>query len=502
MTKSLALGYNLYVFVCGAAVMLLEFAASRLLAPFFGSSIFVWGNIIGVVLIALSLGYYIGGKQADRHPQLSAISKLVLMGSVFTSSIPLLTQLLVNPLSLLQQSISTGLIFSIIGSFIAITLLFAVPIFLLGMVSPFFIRLATADITTAGRTAGSLYAWSTLGSIIGTFGSAFVVVPLLGSRTTIYLAAALLATVAAIALKRWRYLLAIALPIVLAVALHGSPLRADAAVIEEGESLYQYYAVTDTEDRLLLQYNEGLGTQSFYMKEGVLTGSYYDYIALAPTLQGNSQRALVLGLAGGTLTRQLTQYYPELAITGVEIDPKIVDVASRHFALDEQLIQIVVDDGRNYVQANLARQQSDPYDLIFIDVYANEYYIPWHMTTVEFFQSLAQLQSKQGMVVMNVGSSDEDTVLFQAMLQTLQQVYPYLYIVHVPESLNYAVYAAQQPVTVDQLLPIQDERTAVARTIHQGWHAFTPSRTVATLTDDRAPVELYTEAMIWNYIFN
>lgn len=489
-------GYNGYVFVCGAAVMLLEFAASRLLAPFFGSSIFVWGNIVGVVLMALSLGYYIGGKQADRHPQLSRISGLVLIASVLTSLIPVLTQLLVYPLSLLQDSISLQLLFSIVGSFVIITLLFALPIFLLGMVSPFFIRLATPNIATAGQTAGSLYACSTLGSIVGTFGSAFVIVPLLGSRTTIYLAAVLLALIGVAGLKRWQYAPVIALPIVLALSLNGSPLRADAAVLEEGESLYQYYAVLDSEDRLLLQYNEGLGTQSFYMKTGVLTGNYYDYIALAPTLRPHSQSAVVLGLAGGTLTRQLVEYYPSLDITGVEIDPKIIEVAQRWFDLDSQSIQMIVDDGRNFMQAS-----DDRYDLVFMDVFTNEYYIPWHMTTVEFFETVAAHQPQDGIITMNIGSNGEDSQLFQAMLSTLQSVYPYVYTVPVPDSLNYAVFASRVPLAETQaLVAISDARGPVVKHLLQAWSAFIPSRSSTLLTDDRAPVELYTEAMIWDFI--
>lgn len=497
------LGYNLYVFVCGAAVMLLEFAASRLLAPFFGSSIFVWGNIIGVVLIALSLGYYIGGKQADKHPQLSTVSKLVLMGSVFTSCIPLFVKLLVNPLTLLQNSFSTGLVFSIVGSFITITLLFAVPIFLLGMVSPFFIRLATADVATAGRTAGALYAWSTMGSIVGTFGSAFVVVPLLGSRTTIYLSAFLLAVVAVAGLKRWRYVPALLLPIVLGAWLNSSPLRADAAVLEEGESLYQYYAVTDGGDRLLLQYNEGLGTQSFYMKDGVLTDSYYDYLALAPSLQAqhagywNQPRsAVVLGLAGGTLSRQLAEFYPDLHLTGVEIDPQIVDVAQRWFELDSQGVQTVIEDGRSYLQAT-----DEQFDFVFIDVFANEYYIPWHMTTEQFFQTVAAHQPQDGIIAMNIGSNGEDSKLFQAMLSTLQTVYPYIYTVAIPDSLNYAVYASRQPLDPLALATLSNSERPQNLAIRL-WQPFVAQHTVAPLTDDRAPVELYTEAMIWDYIFN
>lgn len=488
--------YNAYVFVAGAAVMLLEFAASRLLAPYFGTSIFVWGNIIGAILIALSVGYFYGGKLADRTPDLAVISRYVLAASVLVSLIPVFMLLLVVPLSELQTSVSFRLGFSIVGSFAAIVLLFALPVILLGMVSPFIIRIATKDIQTAGQVAGGLYAWSTMGSIVGTFASAFFIVPFLGSRETIFISAALLALIGIVGMKRYAYTIVLVLPMVLYFWFSQQPLRADAAVLEEGETLYQYYAVIDSEDRLLLQYNEGLGTQSLYMKAGVLTDSYFDYVALAPSLRPDSTSAVVLGLAGGTLTRQITTYYPDLQITGVEIDPEIIAVAQRWFDLAAQPMTVVVDDGRNFM-----RSTSDQYDLVFMDVFANEYYIPWHMTTVEFFETVAAHQPQDGLIAMNIGSNGKDGQLFQAMLTTLQQVYPYVYTIPVPNSLNYAVFAARVPLDVSALATISDAHRPVEYSM-QSWKPFTAVQPIAPLTDNRAPVELYTEAMVWDYILD
>lgn len=465
--------YNLYVFIGGAAVMLLEFAASRLLAPYFGTSIFVWGNIIGAILIALSVGYFLGGKLADRKPDISVISRYVLIACIFISFIPMFMQWLVVPLS-------TFYITGIVGSFVAIVGLFALPVVLLGMISPFLIRVATLDIKSAGAVAGGLYAWSTIGSIVGTFAGAFFIVPFLGSRETIFISAFLLGCIGLLGLKRYRYSVILLLPISLYVWFGQQPLRADAVVIEEGETLYQYYAVTDQSDRLLLQYNEGLGTQSYYMKQGVQTDSYYDYIALAPTFQGQPNgRAVVLGLAGGTLTRLLTVYFPEWDITGVELDGEIVEVAKRRFHLTEQPITIVVDDGRQFMQAT-----DEQFDVIFIDVFTNEYYIPWHMTTVEFMETLAERQPADGMVALNIGSTSQATVLFRALLNTVQTVYPQVYIMTVPDSINYVVFAAKQPMDIPNTKPYQADPM------------------VPILTDNRAPIELYTEQMIWRYILD
>ncbi|MBI4407570.1 MAG: fused MFS/spermidine synthase [Candidatus Kerfeldbacteria bacterium] len=492
--------YNLYVFISGAAVMLLEFAASRLLAPYFGTSIFVWGNIIGAILIALSVGYFIGGKLADRKPDLTVVSSYVLAASVLVSLIPAFMVVLVVPLSELQTSFSFQLGFSIIGSFVAIVLLFALPVILLGMVSPFIIRIATKDIQTAGQVAGGLYAWSTLGSIVGTFASAFFIVPFLGSRETIFISALLLALIGIVGMKRYRYAVILVLPIVSYLWFSQQPLRADAAVLEEGETMYQYYAVSDTSDRLLLQYNEGIGTQSFYMKTGVLTNTYYDYLGLVPVLAGTvpPRNIAVLGLAGGTLTRQLTTFFPDSHITGVEIDGDIVDLAKRRFGLADQGITIVIDDARTFMQ-----QTAETYDLIFVDAFTNEYYIPWHMTTVEFFRSLAEHQPAQGMVAMNIGSASGDAKLLQAMLTTIQAVYPNVYTAAIPGTFNYVVVAAKQPIqSLDPLLAITDERQGSAAYLYDQIAPFTASNTAPILTDNRAPVELYTEAMVWDYILD
>ena len=472
--------FNLYVFIGGAAVMLLEFAASRLLAPYFGTSIFVWGNIIGAILIALSIGYIIGGKLADRKPDISVISRAVLVACVLVSLIPVLLQWLVVPLTTIQTVFSVRIGFSIIGSFIAIVGLFAVPVVLLGMISPFLIRVATTDVKSAGTVAGGLYAWSTIGSIVGTFAGAFFVVPWLGSRETIFISAMLLGVMGSIGVKRYYAAAVLIIPIVFYVWFYQQPLRADAVVLEEGETLYQYYAVTDEVDRLLLQYNEGLGTQSFYMKQGVATGSYYDYVVKAPAWldRANGGTAAVLGLAGGTLTRQLTTYYPNWAVTGVELDGQIVDVAKRYFHLAEQPITIVVDDGRNFMQTT-----TEQFDVIFIDVFTNEYYIPWHMTTLEFMETLAEHQPADGMIALNIGSAGEDTYLFKAMLNTLQAVYPYVYVQAVPDSINYAVFASRQPLSIEA-------------------KQYEPDHAVPVLTDNRAPVELYTEQMVWRYILD
>lgn len=493
--------FYLYVCVTGAAVMMLEFAASRVVAPWFGSSIFVWGNIIGAILIALSLGYFYGGKLADKHPNMHTLTAIVYSAGLFVSLIPLLVFWVTRNISLFDLYSGSSVLFTIIGSFIVIVTLFAFPVGLLGMVSPFVIRLATTKVEAAGTVAGGLYAWSTLGSILGTFGAAFVFIPLLGSRETIILSAGGLLLIAAAGQRcAWWLWLGILLPVGVYGLVGLQPLRASATTLTQVESMYQFIEVSDGGDRLNLQFNEGLGTQSYYMKTGVLTDSYYDVLALIPgivTTQSIQPQALVLGLAGGTLTRQLGEYYPNYRVTGVELDPAVMQLANKYFHLSEQPIEVHIQDARQWLRAS-----HKTYDIIYVDAFANEYYIPWHLTTVEFFETVADHLTPTGTVAMNIGSSTEDSALLQAFIATLKQVFPHVYVAAVPGSFNYVVVASAVSQTATALDTVNDDRASYAAVLKLNWHEVQSAATATVLTDNRAPIELYTEGMIWGYLYD
>ncbi|MDP3970260.1 MAG: fused MFS/spermidine synthase [bacterium] len=498
MTKQKRLFYYLFVFTTGTAVMMLEFAASRIMAPWFGSSIFVWGNIIGVILIALSLGYYMGGRIADKNPQQSGLMKITLTAGLFTSLIPIISTVLMSQTNLLTAVNSFSLILSIVGSFMVVLLVFATPICLLGMVSPYVIRLATSSVSEAGKVAGTLYAVSTIGSIVGTFASAFVLVPFLGSRETVLLSATALILVSVIGYgnKIWLYGLLL-VPLGVYMVFGGTALRANAEMITETETLYQYVRVQDDGERLALLFNEGLGTQSYFMKSGVLTGAYYDYLSLIPYLQPLPDNAelLVLGMAGGTITRQYDKYFPDIDITGVELDPEVVEIAKEYFALDEQDINIKIGDARNYV-----RSSEEKYDIIIIDAYTNEYYIPWHMTTLEFFGELKNVLVDGGVVGFNVGSFSAESALLQSMIATLYEQFNYVVIVQIPDTFNYVVMASDHQFSTTRLQDIKDERRSVANVIYQDINLVTAQDSAMILTDNRAPIEFFTESMIVDYI--
>lgn len=494
--------YYGYVCVTGAAVMMLEFAASRVIAPWFGSSIFVWGNIVGAILIALSLGYYWGGKLADSRPELRVLTGIVLVAGLFSSFIPVLLALAVQHISLSSVFAGNAILTTILGSFIIIVLLFAFPVGLLGMVSPYVIRLNIVTLDRAGQVAGGLYAWSTLGSIVGTFASAFFFVPYLGSRETIFIAAASLIFVAVFTQvytyrTKWWLLSLLLVPVMLYLIFAKQPLLANAAEITEQESQYQFITLQDKGDRLALIYNEGLGTQSYYMKTGVLTGAYYDYLALLPYLkQSNSpDHIAVLGLAGGTLTREYHQYFPADQLTGVEVDPRVIQLARQYFHLDDQQVTVVENDARNFI-----RTTSNQYDIIVLDAFTNEYYIPWYLTTQENFRLLHDHLNPHGVVAFNIGSATPDTALLRSLIATLYTVFKHVYITSVPDSLNYIVTASDNELSVAGLAQVSDERTESAQYMMSHWQtAVQPD--AAILTDNRAPIEIYTESMIWQFLW-
>ena len=245
------------VFFAGIGTMATEMCASRLLAPYFGSSTMIWANIIGLILIALSLGYVIGGRLADRWPSARLLGFIVLGGAVLTAIIPFVARPFLNVTINGIDSVSTG---AVLGSFFACVILFVPSVLLLGMVTPFAIRIGITDMDKAGSTAGRIFALSTAGSLVGTFLPPLVTIPLLGTQRTLIGAAAIIAAAACLLLG-WRWLV---VPVVLAGLLVIPPgaVKATAGLIYESESRYQFVQVVERDEAHLLYLNEGFAVHS------------------------------------------------------------------------------------------------------------------------------------------------------------------------------------------------------------------------------------------------
>jgi spermidine synthase len=493
------------VFIAGVVSLAIEMCGPRLMAPYFGTSQIIWATQIGFTLLYLSLGYFIGGRLADRYPQASVVCGITTVAAVATGLIPLISR------SVLDWSVGgmTNANPSVfISALIAVNLLFAVPTILLGMVSPFAIRLTVEQVGSAGRSAGSLYALSTLGSIIGAFLPALVLIPAWGVRNTLYAACIVLLVASVWGLRLRGRAVSVALGALLLVPmLAQGPLKSRPGLIYEQESLYNYIQVVREADgthNLIL--NEGAGAiHSKYHPDRVLFGSswYAEYLLMAPYFNEGFtpeklRRIAIVGLAGGTLARQYTAAYGPIAIDGVEIDPAIVDVGRRYFGMDETNLNVHLGDGRTFM-----RTTQQTYDVVMVDAFQQPY-MPFHLTTREFLEEIKARLSPTGVVTFTTGHTCTDYRLAQAFVNTLSQVFPSVYMFDVPGTLNTEIIATMQPTTLstfrENLLNIPTDTMLGTVEALQVMEVATPERDGIVFSDDRAPVEQLTDQLILSYI--
>lgn len=394
----------LYVteFFSGMGVMAAELGASRLLAPYFSSSQIVWTIIIGTIMIALALGAVFGGRWADRDPNPDRLYLRILAAAVWIALIPLIGKYVIILVSgLLIVTVSTN--FLIIAAFISCMIIFVPPLFLLGTVTPGLNKFATDSLENNASVVGRLSACNTVGSILGTFLPTFVTIPAVGTFVTFLIFSGLLLALALVYFiaARIRLVLCAGSAVVFVLSAVLSPITGfafwenRAAIAYEGESIYNYLQVKNLSDRTILSTNVLFGVQSVTMKDRGLTGMYYDTALAAPALADNARSALILGMGTGTYARQLKQYYPNMKVTGVEIDQKITDLASRYFD-EPSNIPVSTYDGRAWLAAS-----HDTYDVIMVDAY-QDITIPFQMSSDEFFTMVRQHLNPGGVMVVNM----------------------------------------------------------------------------------------------------
>ncbi len=491
-------------FTSGLTIMAVEISASRLIAPYFGTSTFVWTNIIGVIMVALAIGYFIGGKLADSQPKLKLLLKIILVACFILLLIPFITKPLVEFISqfvLILQS-ATFLIFA--GSLLTVSLLFIVPIILLGIVSPFIIKLLSLIDPQVGKDAGLVFSISTVGSILGTFLPVLVFIPYFGTRKTIIIFSLILIFIVLLGFvkNKWGLILFILISPVFALPL---PKIKDAqGAVFEDESVYQYMQVVDENDYRVLKINEGYGIFSVLNKNNILTNYYYDYYNLLPYLDGNAkqQDILILGLAGGTISTQLNHFFAndyDLHIDGVEIDKKLIDLANKYFNLQNNSLTVYNLDGRNFLDYT-----DKQYNGIIIDTYANQLYISFHLTTKEFFESVKKHLKARGVVAMNVNATSTDSPLLKNITNTMKLVFNNVYLVRSKnESWNFMVIASDHDLDFEWLQSINHDPAldlVITRTIKNN-QKVDYDNNFGYLTDDKAPIEHLTDWMILDYFY-
>ncbi|MGQ9786589.1 MAG: spermidine synthase, partial [Anaerolineae bacterium] len=490
-------------------------------------------NLIGLVLIYFSLGYWIGGRWADRDPRETTLYQICAWAALGVGIIPVIaTPILhwsVQGLAYLDIGI-------LLGSFVGVLVLFSVPVTLLGCVSPFAIRLAMRDVQHSGNVAGSIYALSTIGSILGTFLPVLVLIPNIGTRRTFLFFSLILLAVSLANLWRCSHRLALhylwmpVLVVLLALLWHAQPIRAEAETVFETESMYNYIRVVRDGDDYWLQLNEGLGIHSVYNPHTVLSGGIWDYFLVAPYFNPPPYTAdrvrdlLLIGLAAGTISTQYTAIYGAIPIDGVEIDPVIIEVGRRWFAVNQPNLNAIAADGRHYLSTSKKR-----YSVIAVDAYRPPY-IPFHLTTQEFFQLVRDHLTQDGVVAINAARSETDYALVNALASTLKIVFPSVFVLDEPGlgrfTGNSLVIATRQPAHASNLtanVALMDHtllREVATRSLAAplwevrcadgvGWEPASPAAAfvpveacVSPFTDDWAPVEQVVHALILRYLLS
>ncbi|MBK5229696.1 MAG: fused MFS/spermidine synthase [Thermoleophilia bacterium] len=489
----------LLVFLVGAAALGIEIAVVRLLAPYFGASEVVWANTIGVVLVALSVGYWVGGRVGDSRPRMEDLCAVVMLGAALTALLPFAARPLLEAGIHALDSISAG---AFVGSLLATLVLVAIPVLVLGTVAPWALRIGieTIDKRQAGALAGRLYAVSTAGSLVGTLLAALVLVPGVGTRRTFLVFAFALALVALAGMRRRTWFALVPVAVAALFLLPAGSIKAssgDERVLFETETAQQYVRVVERPDRSrLLELNEGQAVHSLYRPGTVLTNNYWDSALVLPlaTLGRPPQRIAILGNAAGTMARAYAHFFPATYVDGVDLDPDLTKVGRRYFGLNGRRFTSVAADARPFL-----RRSNRRYDVIVVDAYRQPY-IPFYLTTREFFELASERLTADGSVIVNVGHPIGSDRLEKVLAATIGTAFKH--VARDPtEQSNTMLVGSDAPISAARLAGaatrINPQLAALAIREAALRGPAIPGGEV--YTDDRAPVEWLVDRSIVSY---
>ncbi len=425
--SSLTLLVSTAVFICGAVLMGLEIVGSRVLAPHFGNSIYVWGSLISVFLAALSLGYYAGGRLSTRARRLDVFAGLIAIPGFLVLLLPSLAPPVTETIAARDFGPRWG---PLLGS----ALLFLLPGVFLGTVSPYAVRVCATALDRAGATAGTLYAISTAGSILGTLLTAFWLIPAIGVSSILHVLGWSLLTVAAVLLWHARHR-GFAMGLMAFVAVSGMAFGSGVGLVGGGnatvfqkDTLYHRLRVVDRDGLRTLYFDRMRQSAMALADPDRLEMGYARAMALGLAFQPEGERHLFIGLGGGSLPKWVHRRFPRTEVDVAELDPEVVRVARRLFAVpDDPRLRLHEVDGRVFV-----RRTAQDYDLVFLDAYFADA-LPFHLLTREFFGELRTRLRPGGAVVLNlIGALDgPGSRLYWSVLRTLRAVYPEVYTIPV-----------------------------------------------------------------------
>jgi spermidine synthase len=479
------------VFLGGAVVMIFELVGSRILGPYFGTSIFVWTSLIGIIMGSLSLGYYLGGKLADKKTSLEFLSKIIFVSAIIITIVALIKDLILGSLDILPLGLK-------INSILASVLLFMPASIFLGMISPYAIRLKLINLESSGKTVGSLYAISTLGSIVGTFLSGFFLIPKYGTNNILIIIVVVLVLLSISIytknfLRRklvWIILIAIALFFMSKI----NNLYANQGLIDIDTAYNRIWIY----DRLLPGTNRTVRTMginnenhsSMFLESNDLVNEYTKYYHLAKHFNPDFKKTLMLGGAGYSFPKDFLLKYPQASIDVVEIDPKVTELAKKYFGLSENpRLNIFHQDGRVFLN-----KTKEKYDVIFGDAFSSHYSIPYQLTTKEVVQKKFDLLNENGLVILNIIStiSGDKGMFLRAEYATYKTIFPHVYIFatetndddsEIQNIILVALKNKKEP-------SFESTDPQIAFFLKHLWTKEIP-QDVPVLTDDHAPVDFY-----------
>ena len=485
---------NLTVFVCGAVVMVYEIIGSRIVSPYIGASTYVWTSLIGVILGALSLGYWLGGKLADRTPDVRILASAVFVAGGLVS----LTILLKDVVLAFVASANVGLE---IRSVLAAAFLFAPASVALGFVTPYAVRLNIVSVDESGRTVGRLYALSTIGSIAGTFAAGFFLLPFVGSVRTLYIIAATLIglslLLAPLAFTRFNFGVLTLFVLAIAGSEFGRYMLFRSSALHDIDTEYSRVQVFQTTQPSSGRKFQAMATDPYFVQSAMfldgddLVFQYNHFYHLLRYYRPDFRQTLMIGGAGFTFPREYLRAYPDATMDVAEIDPKMTEIARRFFRLqDDQRLAIYHEDGRTF----LNRSPSGKYDVILMDAFGSLFSVPYQLTTVEAVREFHRALDEEGIVIFNLGSAirGEGSRFLQAEFRTYQEVFEQVQLFKV--NLDYTDEHLQNLMIVACKRQCRSEETRadeyIANLLTHRYDRDLPL-TLPVLTDDLAPVEYY-----------
>lgn len=477
------------VFTSGGVLMTYEIIGSRIVAPFIGTSTYVWTSLIGVILAALSLGYWLGGRLADKRPSIAVLASVLFAAGTLISVTAIIKEVVLSAIASTSASIE-------LRSVIAAVILFAPASICLGLVTPYAVKLRMSDLADTGKTVGRLYALSTVGSIAGTFLAGFVLIPFVGSVRTLYILAiiliALSLVLAPLALSR-KSITGVALLIFAIAWTEASPkLVAMGREFHDIDTEYNRVQIFRSEKNgreIRAMSFDPFATQSaIYIDDGKPALDYSRFYHLAEHYNPNFKRVLIIGGAGYSAPRDFLERYPQATIDVVEIDPGMTAIAKQYFNLkDDPRLRTIHEDGRTF----LNNAEPGTYDVILMDAFASSSTVPFQLTTVEAVGQIKHLLTPNGVVLLNLISAIEGNrgMFLRSGYATYKTAFPNIDIYKVrPERPNAEL---QNLILVASSASATDTPNDELNDLLAHKYSGTLLPDLPPLTDDLAPVEYY-----------